>query len=186
MRSRTGLRRRELQERGSTYAAVGATQPDAARWSPPDGYRSAERTARLGEGEACWRAASTAVLAWGVKTRSGFAVEPAVPPGGAVRAGERYWLLARVGPVRLREPVQVVTVVTEADRHGFAYGTLEGHPVSGEEAFVVSRAADGGVWLTVRSLTRPGRGRWRLVFPAALAAQPRYRARYLRALLRQG
>ena len=59
----------------------------------------------------------------------------------------------------------------------------EGHPVSGEEAFVVHRDGGGSVWLTLRSLTRPGHGRWRLAFPAVLVAQRWYRWRYRRALV---
>jgi uncharacterized protein (UPF0548 family) len=137
---------------------------------------------RLGHGEACWDAASAVVTAWGVKTRSGFSVAPPVGAAGGVRGGERYWLLARLGPWVLREPVQVVATVTEPDRRGFAYGTLDGHPVSGEEAFPVHRAPDGTVWLSLRSFTRPGRGVWSALFPAVLVAQRWYRWRYRRAL----
>jgi uncharacterized protein (UPF0548 family) len=46
----------------------------------------------------------------------------------------------------------------------------------------VHRSPDGAVWLTLRSLTRASRGRWRLAFPALLIAQRWYRFRYLRAL----
>ena len=118
-------------------------------------------------------------MSWGVKTRSGFTVDPAT----TVRQGADHWLVARLGPLRIREPARVVGVVERPDRVGFAYGTLSGHPVSGEEAFVVHRSADGTVWLTLRSLTRSGRGWWRLAFPAVLVAQRWYRRRYLRALL---
>lgn len=62
----------------------------------------------------------------------------------------------RLFVLTIREPVEVVSVVEESDRVGFAYRTMPGHPVSGEEAFIVHR--DGGeVRLTVRSLTRPAR-----------------------------
>ncbi len=172
-----------LAERALSYEAVGATRPAAARWAPPAGYRSYEKTVRIGSGDDCWRAVSAAVLVWGVKTWSGFSVEPAMPAGSTVVAGESYWLLARVGPVVLREPARVVAVVDEADRRGFAYGTLHGHPVSGEEAFIVRRDACGDVFLTLRSLTRPGHGWWRLAFPGVLVAQRMYRRRYLRALV---
>ena len=101
--------------------------------------------------------------------------------GGDARAGGRYTLVAHVGPVTVREPVAVVQVVREPDRCGFSYGTLHGHPVSGEEAFIAHRTADGRVWITVRSVTRPARGRWRWAFPALLVAQRIYRRRYLRA-----
>jgi uncharacterized protein (UPF0548 family) len=72
--------------------------------------------------------------------------------------GGDYWLIAALGSFSVREPVRVVAVVEDADRCGFAYGTLDGHPVSGEEAFVVHRAPDGTVPLTLRSLTRAPRG----------------------------
>ena len=125
-------------------------------------------------------------MSWGVKTRSGFAVEPGPGATERVREGSRYWLVAAVGPFGVREPVRVVAVVDRPDRCGFAYGTLDGHPVSGEEAFVLHLTSDGAVWLTLRSLTRPSRGLWRAAFPAALVAQRWYRRRYLRALLPEG
>jgi uncharacterized protein (UPF0548 family) len=162
-----------------TYAPVGATRPADARWSErPAGFRRYEHTVRIGHGPAAWAAASAAVLAWGVKTRSGFRVVP----DSQVEAGADHLLVASVGPVRVREPVRVVAVVDVPDRCGFAYGTLTGHPVSGEEAFVVHRTADGAVQLTLRSLTAPARGAWRPVFPLLLVAQRVYRRRYLRAL----
>ena len=40
----------------------------------------------------------------------------------------------------------------------------------------------GSVSLTIRSLTRPGRGHWRALYPALLIAQTVARRRYLRAL----
>ncbi len=96
--------------------------------------------------------------------------------------GQDRALVARLALLSLREPVRVVSVVEEDDWCGFAYGTLPGHPVLGEEAFLVHRASDGTVSLTLRSFTRPGRGAWRLAFPAVLAAQRFYRWRYLRAI----
>src|SRR5579884_2859590 len=97
----------ELAERELSYDAAGGTQPQLAEWTPPAGYRAYERTVRLGAGDVCWAAVSGPLLSWGVKTRSGFAVSPAAPISG-VRVGERYWLLARLGPLVVREPVQVV------------------------------------------------------------------------------
>jgi uncharacterized protein (UPF0548 family) len=76
----------------------------------------------------------------------------------------------------------VVAVVDQPTRYGFAYGTLEGHPVSGEEAFVVHRHSNGEVRLTLRSLTRAPRGLWGYAIPALLVAQKIYRPRYQLAL----
>jgi uncharacterized protein (UPF0548 family) len=163
-----------------TGPPAGSTRPAEADWTPSPGWRGYERTAVTGSGAAHWAAVSAEVLEWGVKTRSGFAVDPG---GGSRRVAldAEPWLVVPVGPFTVREPVRVVAVVTGPDRCGFAYGTLPGHPVSGEEAFVVSRAPDGTVSLTLRSLTRPSPGVWRPLFPALLVAQRWYRRRYLRA-----
>ena len=136
------------------------------------------RSALVGRGAEAWAFAGGEVFRWGVKTRSGFEVADE----RLVAVGNRYWIVARIGPVRVREPVEVVAVVDEVNRKGFAYRTLVGHPIRGEEAFEVSRREDGSVWLTVRSLTRPARGARRIVYPLARVAQVFYRRRYLRAL----
>lgn len=171
---------------GFSYDVVGQTRPAQESWvARPAGYRRFERTVCLGQGAELWEAATAAVLTWQVKVRSGFAVEPV---GGdlKVRPGARHELVVRVGPMTVREPVRVVAVVEQPDRCGFSYGTLAGHPVSGEEAFVAHRSRDGRVWLTIRSLTRPADNRWRRAFPLLLIAQRFYRRRYLRVLRSTG
>jgi uncharacterized protein (UPF0548 family) len=170
--------------RDLNYAQVGATRPGEQTWSEePSGYRRYERTVRIGRGSAQWKIVTSDVLAWEVKARSGFTVKPMAGKNVRVQLGTDYVLSAAFGPFSLREPVRVVATVDEVDRCGFAYGTLEGHPVSGEEAFIVYQDADAVIWLTLRSLTRPARGRWRLAFPVILVAQRWYRWRYRRALL---
>ena len=166
-----------------TYDEAGATRPDDREWrGRPAGFRAFETSVLLGHGEDLWSAASAALMTWGVKTRSGFRVR--AEDGGTVdvRGARDFTVTARFGPLTIREPVRVVAVVDTPDRCGFAYGTRTGHPVSGEEAFVVARDADGGVRLTLRSLTRAAPGRWRFAFPLILLAQRWYRSRYLRAL----
>ncbi|HYO86257.1 MAG TPA: DUF1990 domain-containing protein [Dermatophilaceae bacterium] len=143
-----------------SYDAAGGTRVSELTWaSSPPGYRRYESTTLVGQGEQVWDEASAAVLTWGIKTRSGFSVMVGSNDELRVVPGQDRVLAARVGPCTLREPVRVVDVVNGPDRRGFAYGTRLGHPVSGEEAFIVHRASDGGVWLTLRSLTRAGRGR---------------------------
>lgn len=171
-----------LGQRPLSYSVVGGTAPSAEPWLPPDGWRAYEHTVQLGSGTDLWDAASSAVLSWGIKTRSGFTVDPPLEAGSTAHQEERYWLVARIGPLRVREPVEIVATVATHHRAALAYGTLEGHPVSGEEAFIVHRDDDGNVSLTLRSLTRAGRGRWHGLFPLILIAQRVYRRRYLRAL----
>jgi uncharacterized protein (UPF0548 family) len=155
------------------------TSPELRDWPPSDpAYRRSEVSAVIGSGDAVWERAIRAVLTWGVKTASGFSVESAEP----VSAGDRLRVTARVLGVTIVEPVKVVAVVTGADRVGFAYRTMPGHPVGGEEAFIVHRDGDD-VRLTIRSLTRPAPQQpWRMLYPMLRIAQVIARRRYLRAL----
>ncbi|GAB3575606.1 DUF1990 domain-containing protein [Leifsonia lichenia] len=158
------------------------TAPRLRVWPPSEtGYRRSESSAVLGHGDDLWMRACADVLRWRVKTASGFLVDGRVDPG-PVSPGERLIVTARVLTITVREPVQVVCVVEDADRVGFSYRTLPGHPVRGEEAFIVERDGDE-VRLVVRSLTRAAAEHpWRALFPLLLVAQRVARRRYLRAL----
>lgn len=152
---------------------------DQGPWFPAGStYRRSEVTSLVGHGAASWSKAALGVLKWEVKTKSGFTVSSTAP----VVVGDRVSVSARMFGVSVVEPVEVVGVVREENRVGFAYRTLPGHPVSGEEAFIVHR--DGNdVHLTIRSLTRAAPQQpWRGLFPLLLVVQRIVRARYLRAL----
>ncbi len=168
---------------GLNYDVVGATRVGSEHWrTSTPGFHRLESTVHVGPDDQ-WAQICEDILRWAVKTRSGFEVTPDAGGSIVVRPGADYTLIARLGPWSVSEPVCVVDVVTMPDRCGFSYGTRTGHPVRGEEGFVVYRS-DGHVWLTLRSLTRAGEGRWRWAFPAALVAQRWYRRRYARALRR--
>lgn len=155
------------------------TTPDRLYWAPTDHrYRRSGISVIVGTGEALWERATREVLRWGVKTASGFVVDSP----GPVIPGDRVIVRARFLTVTVVEPVEVVSVVEETDRVGFAYRTLPGHPVNGEEAFIVSREGNE-VRLTVRSLTRPAPQQpWRSLYPLLRLVQLVARRRYLRAL----
>jgi len=96
--------------------------------------------------------------------------------------GDTAVLTIRFLGIAVAAPVRVVYVLDEPNRAGFAYGTLEGHPESGEEAFVVERTDDGSVWLTVSAFSRPSTWYWTALYPALRLAQAMYTRRYLRVL----
>jgi len=162
-----------------SVAARAETTPADKVWrESPHGFRRWEKSTALGSGSEVWEWASTEVMRWGVKTRSGFCVTPAT----RVAAGSRPVIVAHPFGLSVREPVEVVEVVDLPDRVGFAYRTLFGHPISGEEAFIVHRDREV-VQLTIRSLTRPGHElRWKVLYPILLVAQKVARYRYMRAL----
>ncbi|GGQ19408.1 DUF1990 family protein [Streptomyces mutabilis] len=101
---------------------------------------------------------------------------PRVLPGLTVQ------LRRQVGPLLMKMPIRVVYVLDEPNRKGFAFGTLAGHPVGGEAAFIVERSADDSVWFILRSLSGPGKGLWRLAYPIVLLLRGRFRESYLKAL----
>ena len=148
-------------------------------WNPEPGrFRAWRRQVYLGSGEEFWEQSAIALLRWEVKTRSGFRISPQ----DKVRSGAKPRIIVPLGPVSIREPVEVVDVVERGDVAGFAYRTLPGHPVSGEEAFILRRMGPA-VFLEIRSLTAASDRRvWRSVFWLLLGAQKLTRWRYLRAL----
>ncbi len=135
-----------------TYAPVGATREGR---TPPGFDAFAVRT-RVGSGAAAYRAATEAVLTF----RMHRAVRVTVDADGP-RAAPGVRLVVGLGrrPLRVLAPCRVVWAEQGERRSGFGYGTLAGHPETGEEAFVVERADDGAVWLTVTAYSRPA-ARW--------------------------
>lgn len=114
-----------------------------------------------------------------MKTRSGFALAPGTAPPAP---GQELTIIARFGPLRVPEPARVVEVVRGTDRVALSYATRRGHPVRGEEAFILHRTQQGAVVLTLRSVTVSAPGWRRALFPLALLLQRVYRRRYLRTL----
>lgn len=117
----------------------------------PSGYHQLTRRLVVGTGQARFEDAARTVLAWEMHRRAGLAVRAsdAVAVDGAVAA-----LRLGVGRLGVRAPVRVVYVIDEPRRRGFAYGTLPGHPESGEEAFIVELHDDGAVTFTINRYLR--------------------------------
>ncbi len=86
------------------------------------------------------------------------------------------------GPFTITAPVRVVYLIDEVNRAGFAYGTMKGHPESGEESFIVEKFDDDSVWLTVRAFSRASTWYFRMVWPILRLEQEKFTKRYLRAL----
>ncbi|WP_235928879.1 DUF1990 family protein [Marisediminicola senii] len=96
--------------------------------------------------------------------------------------GDTATLTIRFLGIPVTAPVRVVYVIDEPNRKGFAYGTLRGHPESGEEAFVVERTDDGSVWLTISAFSRPSAWYWWVLSIPLRIAQEQYTRRYLKVL----
>lgn len=160
-----------------TYAEVGATRSGGL----PEGYHHLRRRYDMGRGADLARAAD-ALLTWRVHAALGLA-----PKATAPRAAKGVIVVSRLGagPLALPAPCRVVWAVEQDRRAGFAYGTLRGHPESGEESFLLEVADDGSMSFTVESFTRPGRWYTRAAWPLAALAQRLFVRLYASALRRR-
>jgi len=86
------------------------------------------------------------------------------------------------GPARIRAACRVVYTVNESARQGFAYGTLPGHPESGEEVFIIEHRDDDGVVFTITAFSRPATAATRAAGPVGRRVQQYITSRYLGAL----
>lgn len=160
---------------GLTYEEVGATRDGRL----PAGYRHLSYRTCLGPD--VLPLAGEAILGWRMHEAAGVRIRASAPraaPGVTVTSELGF------GPLRLAAPCRVVWTVDDEEETGFGYGTLAGHPARGEESFVVSRAADGGVWFTVTAFSRSARWFTRAAGPAVPVFQRAYAHRLGRALKR--
>ena len=115
----------DLAGKPLTYAEVGATAGEL-----PAGYHHLRKSSVIGRGRERFEQAATAGMRWGMLRGAGLQVEATSP---VAEVGSE--VLVHLGPIVA--PCRVVYVVDEAERRGFAYGTLPGHAESGEELFLV-------------------------------------------------
>ncbi|MEV6564586.1 DUF1990 family protein [Streptomyces kronopolitis] len=147
----------------------------------PPGYRHLHEELPIGRGRAALAVAGEAISTFRMHRAAGARVRADAPRAAP---GVRVEVAPGIGPLRLRAPCTVVWTADEADRVGFGYGTREGHPVCGEEAFVAELRADGSVWFTVTAFSRPARTLTRLAGPLIPVFQRRY-VRHLGRTLRR-
>lgn len=154
-----------------TYSDVGATAG-----TPPPGYRFLRRMSVIGCGRARFEEAAAAGLRFGMLRGAGLRIEATTP---TAQVGTD--VLGHLGPVAA--PCRVVYVVDEPDRRGFAYGTLPGHAVRGEELFLVRHdTATDQVIAEVAAFSQPAAWWSRLGAPVTSLMQKLIAARYLSAL----
>lgn len=166
---------RDLAGRPLTYPDVGATAGEM-----PPGYRQVRASRRIGAGRERFESAAEAVMRYGMLRGAGLRVD-ATTAVAAVGTD----VLGRLGP--FVAPCRVVYVIDEENRRGFAYGSLPGHAVRGEEMFAVrfgspGNPADDGVYAEVAAFSRPATWWSRLGSPVLALSQRLVTRRYLRAV----
>ncbi|HEY8730272.1 MAG TPA: DUF1990 domain-containing protein [Acidothermaceae bacterium] len=159
-----------------SYREVGATASVL-----PTGYHQVRRSDLIGHGRDCFEAAADALMTWQMHRRAGLHVD-----ASDERARVDAVVLMRLGPSwsMVRVPCRVVYEVEEGRRRGFAYGTLPGHPESGEESFVVELMPNDDVVLHIIAFSKQARLYARVGGPLSRLVQRFMTDRYVRALRR--
>jgi uncharacterized protein (UPF0548 family) len=160
-----------------TYPEVGLTQASEG----PPGYNHDRVSLRVGEGELAWERARAAIRLWRAHAHAGITITPADAP---VREGTTVVASRGFGPMLILAPCRVVYGTDEPSRFGFAYGTLPGHPESGEEAFHVVLGTDGAVTAEIVAFSRPADFLTRAASPVARQVQKAATRRYLEGIMR--
>jgi uncharacterized protein (UPF0548 family) len=166
-----------LRDAPLTYDAVGAARSGEV----PDGFRGAHRSAVVGSGRADFERAAAAVLDWRAQRGVGLRVRATGPSS---RPGTVVVLTAGLPRFGFDIPCRVVWASTDGDERGFAYGTLPGHPESGEECFLVRLTPDGDVVYEIRVFFRFASRLARLGGPLSLVLQRLATERYVAAIRR--
>jgi uncharacterized protein (UPF0548 family) len=157
-----------------SYPDVGAT-----RTTPPAGWLINHMCERIGKGRALHERAVAALFSWQLLQIDGLEVFPSsttLQPNTNVAIRSRHfgiWSVdfCRVIYVLQDEPQKDGAVL----RTGFAYGTLPGHAVRGEEIFSIAwHPATEEVWYDIYSFSLPATPLVRLVGPIAHATQRRF------------
>lgn len=165
---------REHAESSLTYNAVGATLSGGQ----PDGYVHDDESVALGDGAAVFEKGRQALQEWAAHRGSGMVVSE----GARVRKGETIALAAPLPVGTALAVCRIVEVIDEADRYGFAYGTLPLHPEEGEEAFLIERDSEDRVRFRIIAFSKPSYWAARVGRPAARRLQLKALASYLRAM----
>lgn len=135
-----------------SYAEVGATR-SSSNATGPAGYTLDHNRVQLGHGGEIYRRAVEALKQWRQFELGWVEV---TPHGVTVEEGAVVAVKARAGGVWSLNACRVVYVINEAQRFGFAYGTLPDHIELGEERFLIEwQPGDDSVWYDILAFSRP-------------------------------
>ena len=140
-----------------SYPEVGATKsgsgPGAGDSTGPAGYTLDHNRVQLGHGGEIYRRAVEALKQWR-QFELGWVT--LVPHGVKVETGAVVAVKARAGGLWSLNACRVVYVIDEAERFGFAYGTLPDHVERGEERFMIEwQPDDDSVWYDILAFSQP-------------------------------
>lgn len=169
--------RRDAIGQDLTYLEIGASLESQL----PAGYHHSRAGIELGVGERAFILGCDALREWAGHAYLGITITPDHAP---LEAGVVVVAEIPLAAVVVLAPCRIVSVISEATRFGFAYGTLPGHPERGEESFVVRQSSDGMVRFEVAAFSSPSGHLVRLGGPIPRWIQQRATRGYLEGVRR--
>ena len=148
------------------YKEVGATNA-----TPPTGYTVDHNRIQLGAGEVIYRKAVDALKNWRHFDLGWVTI---APRGVPVEVGATVAVKACAFGTWSLSATRIVYTIEEAQRFGFAYGTLPDHVEKGEERFLVEWLPDDTVWYDILAFSRPRHPLVRLSAPLARRLQKQF------------
>lgn len=162
----------ERSQAAYTYPEVSATRNDSRIRVVAERYRVQRLRVRLGSGAESFAAACDALWQGAMFPAPQIELHPA---GASLEVGSVVGVLAHTGPLWSLHPSRVIYTIREERRVGFAYGTLPGHALRGEERFLVEwTAPDEDVIFELLSFSRPSAWWARLTSPYVRRMQKRF------------
>lgn len=159
------------------YSDQGATQGTI-----PNGYHVNHARLLLGQGEETFAIARQALEQWQQFNLSWAQI---CWPGAPLQSGELVAVLAHVLGFWTLTPCRIVYQIEEQHRYGFAYGSVEGHFLRGEERFLLEHdPGNGSVTFDILAFSRPSGWLARLGSWYVLRLQKRFSRESPQALLR--
>ena len=140
-----------------TYRCIGCT-----RSGPLDGFDFDHHRILLGHGDAVYEEARFAIASWKMFPPSWTRV---THKEKSIGVGQTVAVAIRVLGLWWLNSARIVYVIDDANRFGFAYGTLPGHVECGEERFMVERDSDHAVWYDLTALSQPRHWTTRIGYP---------------------
>ncbi|WP_435016721.1 DUF1990 family protein [Tundrisphaera sp. TA3] len=146
---------------GFSYASVGATAG-----VPPSGYILDHTRIKLGDGEAVFDRARSALRHWDQFRLGWVRIEPEDAP---IEVGTLVAVVARKLGLWWSNACRIIYVIDDdgpVRRFGYAYGTLPDHAGTGEERFQVEwDTATGEVYYDILAFSRPQLWIMRIGYP---------------------
>jgi uncharacterized protein (UPF0548 family) len=160
-----------------SYPEVGASKA-----ASPTGYNVDHNRTKLGTGAGAFEKAKRAVRHWKMFDLPWIDL---CWPDTPLEAGQNVAILAGHFGFYSLNASRIVYTIDEADRFGFAYGTMTEHVVIGEERFSVELDQETGeVWYDLLAFSRPGHILARLGFPLGRHLQHEFAKDSLAAMRR--